>query len=198
MGHHRCGTIKNDRNDYSKGIVQENLEKGKGTFFKYNESKMIAVKYRAIKDNTNKKPKVVYLLSTTHQPQMIQIDAYNPTGESVHKPQAIISYNSHMEGVDMVDQQLHGAPTIHKTYKWYRKLGIGLLTQAVLNSHKVYKFHTGFNESFLEFLHEIVPIVLDRIPVDHHERLTERHFPVTKKPTEGIKDKHPTKECRVC
>ena len=203
---HLCGTIKNNRKNYSKDIVRENLEKGDAAFYKCNESKMVAIKYRAIKDKANKKPKVVYLLSTTHQPQMIQIAAYNPTGEPVHKPQAITSYNSHMGGVDMVDQQLHGIQTIRKTYKWYRKLAIRLLTQAFLNAHKVYKFHTGSNESFLEFLHEIIsgycsqaqPIVLNRIPVDHHKRLTERHFPVQKKPTEGTKDKHPTKECRVC
>jgi len=55
---------------------------------------------------------------------MLQVDAYNPNGNPVFKPEAITSYNSHMGGVDMVDQQLHNLHTLRKTYKWYRKLTI--------------------------------------------------------------------------
>jgi hypothetical protein len=51
----------------------------------------------------------------------------------------------------MVDQQLHSLQTLRKTYKWYRKLDMRLLCQAVLNAHKVHKFNTDSNELFLDF-----------------------------------------------
>jgi len=79
---HLCGTIKKNRKNFSKDIVPENLEKGTAVFYKCNESKMIAIKYRAVKDKADKKPKVVDL-PTHHQPTMLQVDAYNPNGNPV-------------------------------------------------------------------------------------------------------------------
>ena len=169
---------------------------------------MVVVKYRAIKDKSNKKPKVVYMLTTCHQPTMLEVDAYHPEGHAVFKPEAIKAYNHHMGGVDMVDQQLHNLRTLRKTYKWYRKLAIRLISQAILNAHKVYQRITGSEKSFLEFLHDTIALLVTQnpqieyhnplVPDDSHERLTGCHFIATRKPAPNAKDQRPTKECRVC
>ena len=139
---------------------------------------------------------------------MLQVDAYHPEGHAVFKPETIKAYNHHMGGVDMVDQQLHNLRTLRKTYKWYRKLAIRLISQAILNAHKVYQRITGSEKSFLEFLHDTIALLITQtpqieyhnslLPDDSHERLTGRHFIATRKPAPNAKDQRPTKECRVC
>ena len=203
---HICGTIKKNRKGFAKDIVDENLEKGTAVFYKCSEEKMIALKYIAIKDKANKKQKVVYLLSMTHQPVMHQVDTYNPDGNPVFKPQAIKPYNKHMGGVDMVDQQLHNLHTFRKTYKWYRKLAVRLISQSLLNAHKVYQAHTEDTAPFLDFLHYSIALLVTqalpdpvwKIQDDTHARLTGRHFVAIRKAEPGAKDQRPTKECRVC
>ena len=148
------------------------------------------------------------MLTTCHQPTMLQVDAYHPEGHAVFKPETIKAYNHHMGGVDMVDQQLHNLRTLRKTYKWYRKLAIRLISQAILNAHKVYQRITGSEKSFLEFLHDTIALLVTQnpqieyhnplVPDDSHERLTGCHFIATRKPAPNAKDQRPTKECRVC
>ena len=96
-------------------IVTEQLAKGITVFYKCKETERVALKHRAIKDKSNKKPKVVYMLTTCHQPTMLEVDAYHPEGHAVFKPEAIKAYNHHMGGVNMVDQQLHNLRTLRKT-----------------------------------------------------------------------------------
>ena len=43
-------------------------------------------------------------------------------GNAVQKPACILSYNTEMGGVDMVDQQLHSLTVMRKSYKWYKKV----------------------------------------------------------------------------
>ena len=169
---------------------------------------MVAVKYHAIKDKSNKKPKVVYILTPCHQPTMLEVDAYHPEGHAVFKPEAIKAYSHYMRGVDMVDQQLHNLHTLCKTYKWYRKLAICLISQAIVNAHKVYQRITSSEISFLEFLHDTIALLVTQtpqieyhnplVPDDSHEGLTGHHFIATRKPAPNAKDQRPTKECRVC
>jgi len=71
-GTHLCGTIKKNQKSFTREIVDENLEKGTAAFYKCNEKKMVALKYRAIKDKENKKTEsclsVIYNPSTCHAP----------------------------------------------------------------------------------------------------------------------------------
>lgn len=106
----------------------------------------------------------------------------------------------------MVDQQLHNLRTLRKTYKWYRKLAVRLISQSLLNAHKVYQAHTGDTAPFLDFLHDSIALLVTQAlsdPVwqfqdDTHIRLTGRHFIAIRKAEPGAKDQRPTKECRVC
>ena len=75
------------------------------------------------------------MLSTCHQPIMVDI-ANRREGELVVQgPYAVKQYNLHMGGVDQVDQQLHSVLILHKTYKWLRKLALRLISQAVLTKY---------------------------------------------------------------
>ena len=178
---HLCGTIRNNRKKFSTEIVDENLEKGDAVFYKCKEEKMIGCKYRAKKDKASGKQKVVYLLSTCHQPLMQEVDAYSRDNTPVFKPAAIKCYNQHMGGVDWVDQQLNCLQTLRKTYKWYRKLAIRLICESALNAHKVYQVHTGKKDTFTEFLHNLIVLLTSAtapriqqqiIEDDTHARLT--------------------------
>ena len=112
---------------------------------------MIATKYRAEKDKVGGKPKVVFMLSTCHQP-------IKETYREIHrKPQAVKAYNSHMGGVDRVDQQLHGLQSLRKSYKWYKKLAFRLISQAFLNGFKLYQRNENRNNyTFLDFVRDSV------------------------------------------
>ena len=57
----------------------------------------------------------------------------------MQKPTCIIAYNYNMGGVDMMDQQLDGIAVLRKSYKWYKRLFLGIVIQYTLSSHKLYK-----------------------------------------------------------
>ena len=99
---HLSGTVRTNRYDYPKDLIAEQLEKGTAAFYTNRDSIMIACKYRANKDKANGKEKLVYMLTTSHQPEMIEVP------EKGAKPSVVRAYNVHMGGVDRVDQQLHG------------------------------------------------------------------------------------------
>ena len=204
-GTHLCGTVRSNRQNFPKQLVAEQLPKGDASFYKCNEINMVACKFRASKDKADGKPKVVYMLSTLHQPTMREATV---GGIPTTKPVCVKAYNQHMGGVDKVDQQLHGLRTLRKTYKWYKKLALRLITQVVLNAHKVYQFETGSNMVFLDFVHDTISLMLALtpkvatnchiVPIDSYARLTERHFPSVKQAAPNAKDQRPTKPCRVC
>lgn len=203
---HLVGTVRSNRYNYPAALIGENLQKGEGCFYVQNETAMIATKYRSHKDKASGKEKVVYMLSTCHQPEMEVVDAYSEEGRVVEKPTAIKSYNIHMGGVDRVDQQLHTLQCLRKSYKWYRKLAFRLVTQMVLNAYKIFIKSTNVNCTFMEYVIEVVKhLVVSRpaLPQIQHQnddvyRLTGRHFPSVKQAAEGAADQRPSKNCRVC
>ena len=67
---HLCGTIRNNRKNFAKELIDAQLQKGEAAFYKCDNPNMIACKYRATKDKSTGKQKVVYMLSTCHQPFM--------------------------------------------------------------------------------------------------------------------------------
>ena len=42
-----------------------------------------------------------------------------------------------MGGIDHVDQQLHSLHILRKSYKWYKKLSLRLISQVALNAQSV-------------------------------------------------------------
>ena len=62
---HLCGTVRSNRYNYPKEIVDEVLEKGDAVFYQIQDdnSPMVACKYRATKDKSSGQQKVVYMLA---------------------------------------------------------------------------------------------------------------------------------------
>ena len=81
----------------------------------------MAVKYRATKDKSQKKEKVVYLLTTIHNNSMQNTKITDKDGNAVKKPSCIVRYNHCMGGVDLLDQQLDSLLVLRKSFKWYKK-----------------------------------------------------------------------------
>ena len=142
-------------------MVNTQLDKDAAAFFLCENPKMVACKYHAPKDKASGKQKVVYMLSTCHQPDMTDVTIGGQLGR---KPICVKYYNHHMGGVDKVDQQLHFQHTLRKSYKWYHKLALWLISQVILNAHKVYLPHTGSNIVFLDFMRNTIASLLASTP----------------------------------
>ena len=139
-GTHLCGTVQTNQWYYSKEISNENLEKGTAAFYNADHSEcIIAYKYCSIKDKASTAPKVVYMLSTCHNPAMVQTGKSNHEDNLVIKPTMVSSCITYMDGVDRIDQQLNNIQSLRKSYKWYRKLALQLVMQVMLNTHRIYQ-----------------------------------------------------------
>ena len=176
----------------------------KDTVFYHNkDSLLVACKYWTHKEKASGQQKVVHMLSICHQLSM----GLENNQDNVKKPICIKSYNTHMGGVDRVDQQLQSMQILRKTYKWYQQLALRLLSEAVLNVHKVFVIHHQEKSmTFLKFMHETILHLLATSPKlnktlvldDNIHQLNGKHFPVTRQPAGDTKDKRPSKICRVC
>ncbi|XP_065650310.1 piggyBac transposable element-derived protein 4-like [Hydra vulgaris] len=205
-----CGTIRANQKHYSKEMLNDQLAKGTAVFYKTRneDNKMLACKYRATKDKSGNKQKVVYALSTYYNPVMVETGKSDKNGNIILKPSMVKSYNEHMGGVDRVDHQLHGIQVLRKSNKWYKKLAFRLILQCALNSQKIYTYSTGRHISYLDFLLSNIKLIFSLTPEIPHnpclvvgedfKRLTGRHFPSMLPPGKaGNNDRH-HKRCRVC
>ena len=110
---HLCGTIRSNWQNYLKELVNNQLDKGDAAFFLCENPKMVACKYHASKDKASGKQKVVYMLSTCHQPNMTDIMI---GGQPGRKPICVKYYNHRMGAVNKVNQQLHYQHTLWENY----------------------------------------------------------------------------------
>ena len=69
-----------------------------------------------------------------------------------------------MGRVDKVNQQLHYQHTYRKSYKRYRKLALRLISEVILNAHKVYVTHAGSSIVILYFMHNTIASLLTSTP----------------------------------
>ena len=144
------------------------------------------------------------MLSTCHQPVVVNTNKKDRYGEFIYKPKVVKDYNMNIGGVDQIDQQLHSFDILRKCYKWYKKLAFRLISQTVLNYYKVYKFDIGNSTiPFAQFLHEVIAMLVST-PIDTQQinmvvadesisclTGTGRHFP-------QILPNRGTKKCCVC
>ena len=132
-GTHLVGTVRNNQHFFPKDLVKVELEKGTAAF--YNSDHMVACKFRALQDKSGNNQKVVYMLSTCHNPIIVDTGKKaHPSGDPVLKPAIISLYNR-------VDQQLHGIQALRKSYKWYKKLAFHIILQCTLNAQSICSFH---------------------------------------------------------
>ena len=191
-------TGKVNQKNYVKELVDVQLGKEPLRFTSQSMGPLCWLANTELIKTRNKRHQKLSMLSTCHQATMERIGWRN-AGVEVMKPT--------IGGVDHVDQQLHNLHTVRKTYKWYKKLAVCFILQATLNSHKVYQRRTwNYEMDFLKYLHDVIallvihaPCMANDVPINETVTLlTGRHFPSLKKAREGAKDKHPSKQCRVC
>ena len=197
------GTIRDHRKHFPTELKRAILDKGESAYFHHDN--IVVMKYRAHKNSSTGKPKIVHLLTTSHRPAQANTTKRDRDGNIFQKPTCIIDYNYNMGGVDTMDQQLDAIDVLRKSYKWYKKLFLRLIMQCVLASHKLYKKQGGRNE-FLLFMLDLCGMLLQNCPrlegkppADNLVRLTGRnHFPGKREAPDWNKMKSRTKKCRVC
>ena len=183
-GTYVTGTIRENRKQFPGDLKQVVLEKGEAAFYQHADK--IITKYRGVKDSSSKKPKFVYVLSTTNGTSDGVTNRRDRDGNIIRKPKSIISYNHNMGGVDLVDLQLDSLNVLRKSYKWYKKIFIRLMMQCALAAHKLYKMEGG-KEDLVYFLLDVCTHLFlsapklsqpRKPPTDNIIRLTGRnHWP---------------------
>ena len=78
------------------------------------------MKYRAKRGSARGQPKVVYVLSTSHEAPMKNTNRVDTDGNVIQKPTNIIDYNHNMGSVDLLHLQLDSLDVLRKSYKWYK------------------------------------------------------------------------------
>jgi len=138
------GTVRFNRKNFPSDLAAADTARGESIFAVSDG--VLAVKYRAVQDKSNKKPKVVYMLSTDHANMVAAAPKKDKDGNTVLKPTCVLDYNRCMGGVDLNDQQLESILAIRKSYKWHKKLFFRFMLQCLLSAHKLYKIYGGTNE----------------------------------------------------
>ena len=69
---HLCETVNPNQKNFAQELKDLDVEKGTVVFYKpQNGKKMLAYKFRALKDKSNNKPEVVSMLSTVHNVETV-------------------------------------------------------------------------------------------------------------------------------
>ena len=158
-----------------------NLVKGAAVFYEHDG--LVIAKYRARKDKSTGKPKIVHVLSTADIPTMGNISKKDKEGNIVQKPACIVAYSHNMGGVDIMDQQLDDIEVLRKWYQWYKKLFLRLVMQWALSLHKLYKLKGG-KDVYLYYLLDVCTHLFFNVPrlemrrpvIDNIARLTGRNY----------------------
>ena len=205
---HLCGTIHPNRRHYPTELVKTNIQESEAVFYMAKNGKaMLACKYRSHKDKKSKQPKIVHMLSTCSQTNLVDTWKTDADGNAVRKPALIREYNLHMGDVDHVDQQLHNVSPLWKVYKWYKNLAFRITMQIILNAQKIYAGYTGAKMHFRNFPKTVITswITIEQDPQPGHivldgtvSWLTGCYFSALLLPKPNAKDQQPSKRCRVC
>jgi len=104
---------------------------------------------------SHQEKRLVNMISTLHTADVIETTSRR-TGVAKNKPKFVIDYNTHLHGVDTVDQYLAHYPFIHKTVKWSKKVFFYLLQCCLFNSYVTFsKNNPNSRKSFLDFISDI-------------------------------------------
>ncbi len=106
------------------------LRLGDGEVKAFRDGTLLALAWRAA---AKKKP--VIMLSTQSSATTEVVPARRSGYEAQTKPVVVVTYNHHMNGVDIADQHAVYYSFIRKTVKWWRKLFFWLLETAMVNSY---------------------------------------------------------------
>lgn len=124
----------------------------------------------------------------------------NRRGQAKIKPLPIIKYNENMSGIDRQDQMLAYYPCERKTLRWYKKIGIHILQQMLLNSFFLYNKYSGQRINLYNFRLQVIKQLLnqeERRETENRKRKVATHIP-TKIQAKNAKGETKRKKCRYC
>ena len=197
-----CGTVRKNRKGLPKGVGDAKLKKGEGVFRR--NGPLLALKWCD--------KRAVYLCSTIHEANMVEVAKFGEPDNKMFKPLAIQEYVSYMRAVDVGDQMMSYNCFVRRSLKWWRKLFIHFLNMVLLNSYILHKKFSGVKMGQEEFREGLVAELLKRgiqncmwsLPPrvsnrsDDEARISERHFPSHIPCAVGAKRSKPVRKCFVC
>ena len=119
--------------------------------------------------------------------------------EPLVKPNIIVDYNANMSGLDRSDQMLSYHSSLHKTVRWYKKVGVHILELLLVNAHYLYGKYSGRARSmkinvFKEFIIKKLVGELKKAKGVHVR--ANFHYVTHIPPME--KKSNPSQECKHC
>ena len=124
-----CGTVCKTRQGLPAPVVLATLQKGASTTRR--QGRIIVTKWKDKRD--------VLMLSSFHTGALVPSRNVNRRGETINKPDCVLSYNANMCGVDRTDQLTSYYSPLRKTVRWYKKIALHLIDTALSNSYLLYR-----------------------------------------------------------
>ncbi|XP_065182258.1 piggyBac transposable element-derived protein 4-like [Sycon ciliatum] len=125
-----CGTIRKNRIGLPKRIANFKGLK-KGHFLYRSGGGMMFIKLQDTKE--------VHFLSTMHKANVEPTGKRDRQRRPVRKLRLVQDYNKKMGGVDKNDEMLSFYTAARKSRKWYKKLAVHLIEQALLNAYILHR-----------------------------------------------------------
>ncbi|XP_041661730.1 piggyBac transposable element-derived protein 4-like isoform X1 [Cheilinus undulatus] len=143
-----CGTLRKNRGEPK--IIREVTKTDLGGVVLQNKRVMVV----AWRDK-----QLVKMVTTCHQGRM-QSDVWqrgNKEKVSLLKPEFVVAYNSSMNGVDKLDQNIAYYPFIRKSLNWSKKFVAYLFQICMFNDYVLYRARNpGECKTLLEFMRRVV------------------------------------------
>ena len=121
-----CGTLCSDRKENPKDVTKKKISKGE----------MIQRSCNGITVCKLKDKRDVLMISNKHIVEMVEVT--NKRGIPKQKPNVVRDYNLGMSGIDRSDQMISYYDSLHKTIRWYKKIGLHLIDIYLFNAHALY------------------------------------------------------------
>lgn len=182
-----CGTLRFDRKENPKDVVQKKL--GKGEHCWKRSGPVIVCKWKDKRE----------VLTITKMHRMEMVNVTNRNLKVSQKPNIVRDYNNGMSGIDRSDQMLSYYSALRKTIRWYKKIGLHVLEIMLFNAHIMYNQSEGGQMRMLRFREKVTLHLLGNVdlqPTHTAPRAETFHHLVSVPPTE--KKERPTKPCRQC
>lgn len=149
---HLVGTLRKHRKYNPRVVTEAKLKKGE-MIARQSSTNVVVGKWKDKRD--------VLFLTTNSVPEMVDIQTKRG---KVKKPSTIVQYNAAKSYIDVSDQKGSYASPIRRSIKWYRKIGVELLTNtAVVNAHVAYITTTKNKISITAFREAIVNQIFETI-----------------------------------
>ena len=187
-----CGTLRANRRGIPDELKASRVPKGEYAFRRQGKTQIVKLHDK----------KIVHLLTTMHNADIVPTRKRTRTGEVVHRLSLNHDYNSFMGGVDKNDAMVSAHSALRRNSKWYVKLGLHYMEEALQNAYVVYRQNTAATASHAVFIKDAVRCLLEDAgfeegAIDHASlRLSGNHW-LDENPPRGGKA-HGGRKCVVC